>query len=236
MEPEKSKPEANNNKDTSDDSKLDPASSDFDPKFAIYSDKDVEGAKEEAKPFNDIEECIKAFNTERREMKNQDNAEIIAGAGPVKYERCFAPEQMMVPTNRGKKFRDVTVRMEAFRAGPLGQLREWKEEKVRVKVWTRALDQIRGYAIGFVAAFDKHWNLALTDVDEQFQRRRTRNTWCPDRKLKRKYLPSDLPIEYKVGTSTIRIVRIKGKFEVCVRHVPQVLLRGEHVVMVAKAP
>ena len=65
MEPEKSKPEANNNKDTtSDESKLDPASSGFDPKFAIYSDKDIEGGKE-AKPFNDIEACIKAFNVER---------------------------------------------------------------------------------------------------------------------------------------------------------------------------
>ena len=31
----------------------------------------------------------------------------------------------------------------------------------------------------------------------------------------------------------VRILKIKKKVELCVRHVPQVLLRGEHVVMVA---
>ena len=40
-------------------------------------------------------------------------------------------------------------------------------------------------------------------------------------------------IEWKVGESVFRIVKIKKKVEVCVRHVPQVLLRGEHVVMLA---
>ena len=31
----------------------------------------------------------------------------------------------------------------------------------------------------------------------------------------------------------VRILKIKKKVELCVRHVPQVLLRGEHVVMMA---
>ena len=81
---------------------------------------------------------------------------------------------------------------------------------MRVKVWTRGLDQIRGTATAFIAAFDKHWNLALTDVDEQFSRLRQRKTWCPERKLKRKLLPADLPVEYEIGNSRMRVVKIQG--------------------------
>ena len=32
----------------------------------------------------------------------------------------------------------------------------------------------------------------------------------------------------------MRILKLKRKVEVCVRHAPQLLLRGEHVVMVAR--
>ena len=72
------------------------------------------------------------------------------------------------------------------------------------------MDQIRGTATAYIAAFDKHWNLALTDVDEQFSRLRQRKTWCPERNLKRKLLPADLPVEYKIGNSRMRVVKIRG--------------------------
>lgn len=107
-------------------------------------------------------------------------------------------------------------------------------EKTRVKVWTRGLDEIRGFATGYIAAFDKHWNLALTDVDEHFNRLRSRKAYSGTEKSKPKLVPRDLPVELKVGSSLMRVLRIQGKHEVCVRHVPQVLLKGEHIVMVAK--
>ena len=40
--------------------------------------------------------------------------------------------------------------------------------------------------------------------------------------------------EFKVGESVFRILKVKRKVEICVRHTPQVLLRGEHVVMVSR--
>jgi small nuclear ribonucleoprotein (snRNP)-like protein len=111
---------------------------------------------------------------------------------------------------------------------------------VNVQVWTRGVNNIRGVAAGFLVAFDKHWNLALRDVDEEFTRKRSRKTLFsggrPPVRCGQKLMPRDLPVEVKVGgggTALLRVVKIRGKFEVCVRHVAQVLLRGEHVVMVS---
>ena len=39
---------------------------------------------------------------------------------------------------------------------------------------------VRGVATGFIVAFDKHWNLAMKDVEEQFTRRRTSKVLRPD--------------------------------------------------------
>ena len=108
------------------------------------------------------------------------------------------------------------------------------------QVWTRGVNNIRGVCSGFLIAFDKHWNLALKDVDEEFTRKRSRKSFVDgcstsDAKPREKLLPHDLPVEVRTGASVLRIVKIRGKFEVCERHVPQVLLRGEHVVMVAQA-
>ena len=81
----------------------------------------------------------------------------------------------------------------------------------------------------------QHWNLALTDVDEQFTRRRARKAPVTGGTQPRSG-PGDeagAAREWRVGESVFRILKIKRKVEICVRHVPQVLLRGEHVVMVA---
>jgi len=45
-------------------------------------------------------------------------------------------------------------------------------EGVRIKVLVREAHHIKGYAIGTLVAHDKHWNLALVDVFEQYNRRR----------------------------------------------------------------
>lgn len=39
--------------------------------------------------------------------------------------------------------------------------------------WSIMCQGVRGVATGFIVAFDKHWNLAMKDVEEQFTRRRT---------------------------------------------------------------
>merc|ERR1719452_131373 len=113
-------------------------------------------------------------------------------------------------------------------------LKRCMEEGERVKVWTRGVLGTRGVTTGFIAAFDKHWNMALTDVDEQFTRRRSRKAPVPGG-VGAGVLGGGEIREFRVGESVVKILKVKKKVEICVRHVPQVLLRGEHVVMVASS-
>ena len=72
-------------------------------------------------------------------------------------ERQFLPEQMPVATRGERQFRNVVRRMEEFtsRSGPLFVLKQCRDNKTRVRVWTRGVAGVRGVATGFIAAFDK---------------------------------------------------------------------------------
>ena len=80
----------------------------------------------------------------------------------------------------------------------------------------------------------QHWNLALTDVDEQFTRRRARKVAVKGGTEPRNGAGTGEQREFKVGESLFRIIKVKKKVEICARHSPQILLRGEHVVMVSR--
>ena len=81
---------------------------------------------------------------------------------------------------------------------------------------------VRGVATGFIVAFDKHWNLAMKDVEEQFTRRRTskvpRHVQYHDNKFKvpalggRKQQTKDKDCEKreeKIGESVVRVVKVE---------------------------
>ncbi|XP_063603977.1 U7 snRNA-associated Sm-like protein LSm11 [Penaeus indicus] len=88
--------------------------------------------------------------------------------GPV--ERKFTEDQGLLQSRGPRRRRNVISRMQEMK-GPLAVLRRCKEENIRVKVYTRNQSEVRGVLTGFVVAFDKHWNLALRDVDEVFQKK-----------------------------------------------------------------
>ncbi|XP_063862836.1 U7 snRNA-associated Sm-like protein LSm11 [Scylla paramamosain] len=85
-------------------------------------------------------------------------------------ERRFTAEQGLIRGKGPKRMRNVITRMEEMK-GPLALLTHCRDNSVRVKVYTRNHSEVRGVLTGYVVAFDKHWNLALRDVDEVFQKR-----------------------------------------------------------------
>ncbi|CAF4838230.1 unnamed protein product [Pieris macdunnoughi] len=97
------------------------------------------------------------------------------------------------------------------------------------QIITRNDTGIRGYLQANVIAFDKQWNLALTDVLEVWKRKGPR---------KRK-VPPGLGTPVRKGTaaaiSPIPVVTEKplgGGIWECSRHIPQLMVRGEHIVII----
>lgn len=218
-----------------DDKELDPEGSEFKPLRAIY-DPAFE-VSDNAVVQDNVEKCIAVIEGRvrtKKVVKEEDEGEKESkGKEEVKLERQFRPEQLAQPTRPRKMKKGVLERMKEVE-GPLGGLRKLLEQGAKVRVWTRGVQGVRGVATGFIVAFDKHWNLALKDVEEQFTRRRTSKVPAlgQDKESERSGKKGR---EEKIGESVVRVVQVLRKVEICVRHVPQVLLRGEHVVMVATA-
>jgi len=219
------------------DKELNPEGSEFKPLRAIY-DPAFE-VSDNAVVQDNVEKCIAVIEgrvrTKKvvREEKEQEKGEEVA----VKLERQFKPEQLAQPTRPRRMKKGVLERMKEVE-GPLGGLRKLLEQGTKARVWTRGVQGVRGVATGFIVAFDKHWNLAMKDVEEQFTRRRTSKVPALGQRTQQanvKDCHRNRQNEEKIGESVVRVVQVLRKVEVCVRHVPQVLLRGEHVVMVAAA-
>jgi len=216
---------------------LDPEGSEFQPLRAIY-DPAFE-VSDNVVVQDNVEKCIAVIEGRVRTKKVVDQKDVKGEEEELKLERQFKPEQLAQPTRPRKVKKGVLDRMKEVE-GPLGGLRRLMEHGTKARVWTRGVQGIRGVATGFIVAFDKHWNLALRDVEEQFTRRRTAKVPAlgqSNHQLKKKdHLKEGKRREdEKMGESVVRVVQVMRKVEVCIRHVPQVLLRGEHVVMVAAA-
>ncbi|CAH1373356.1 hypothetical protein MTP99_014763 [Tenebrio molitor] len=144
-------------------------------------------------------------------------------------ERRWLPHQLPIPSKKKRIDKNVFTRMERV-VGPLEFLKKCREKRCRIKVWTRHSHDIRGYCIAYLVAFDKHWNLALEDVEEVWTR------------PKRRKIPAldgarfDLKFRPKVLPPPIKIVETTNKTETCSRHVGQLLLRGEHVAFIVILP
>ncbi|XP_064625503.1 uncharacterized protein LOC135486538 [Lineus longissimus] len=96
---------------------------------------------------------------------------LIHGAGKTSPP---LPDMMLKGKQKSMSQRNVLSRMKEYgnqrKKGPLSLLYRAVEERIRVKVWTRSAKQLRGYCKGYIVAFDRHWNLAMVDVDEVFSK------------------------------------------------------------------
>ena len=106
----------------------------------------------------------------------------------------------------------------AATGGPLTLLAGALERQVRVRVVTRHGRGVRGVAVGFLRAFDRFFNLVLADVEEHYTVRL--------RSVREGAGPDGAP-----GRSRTAHTQEHRR-----RHLKQVFLRGEHVVLVSLPP
>ena len=210
---------------SSSESEIDAGSSSFSALKALYSPN--MGLDPEAPVFDNVDKFVSVC-MEKQQGNNKKKQAKEETVPPM--TRSFLPSQMPVP-GKSKNLPNLLKAMSRFAeaGGPLSLLSKCVGEAKRVRVVTRGVRGLRGHCTGVPVAFDKHWNLALVDVDERFVRKRRRK--CPVAPETRSQWVGEE--EERVGSSVVRVVLRRRNTEVCERHVTQVVLRGEHVALVS---
>ncbi|WAQ96124.1 LSM11-like protein [Mya arenaria] len=167
---------------------LDPTSPRFDPRRALYSRVEPFPGTS-SRQFNNLTEfenflqgkdakSMKQKKTEKE--KSEDNKDVgivaIRAAAQARenvrkkaiLEKNAGPLERSKTQERRRMVRTLFTVIEGYDKGPLSLLRRCMSERLKVEVMIRAAVSVRSKCRGFVAAFDKHFNMALVDVDETF--------------------------------------------------------------------
>ncbi|XP_006864021.1 PREDICTED: U7 snRNA-associated Sm-like protein LSm11 [Chrysochloris asiatica] len=165
--------------------RLDVSSDSFDPLLALYAPRLPPIPYPNAPCFNNLAEyesflktAITAASGTLGRTRRRHNAPT---PDPERIQRL---RRLMVTkeeedgaagtTRRGRRSqkapRNVLTRMPLHEGSPLGELHRCIREGVKVNVHIRTFKGLRGVCTGFLVAFDKFWNMALTDVDETYRK------------------------------------------------------------------
>ncbi|XP_053674759.1 U7 snRNA-associated Sm-like protein LSm11 [Anopheles nili] len=233
------------NKDSDSSSELDVGNSRFDPLKALYSAKfkvpvaraklhdnvQTLEAKQNllggfAQPFD--EERVKAIRAASSSKKNIPPPELIP-------QRRFLPEQGLVYRERSIRHKkNIFLRLEKGWEGPLSLMKQWMDERTRVRIDIRKQKGVRGYLTGVIEIFDRHWNIAVSDVHETWSRRKYRystNTLHPESII----APQDCSDRLRnlgIVLPKTKVACDGSKNVIITRNVPQLFVKGTHVVLV----
>jgi small nuclear ribonucleoprotein (snRNP)-like protein len=127
-------------------------------------------------------------------------------------------------SKRPKKLSAFASLAAQHETGPLSLLYTAFTKRQRVRVVIRYVNGIRGTLTGFLIAFDKHFNMILRDVDEVYS----------PRNVSLEAL-SNVERELKRRQSAGKSDQCHGEWHVRKRHMKQMMVRGDNVVLVYKA-
>lgn len=234
-------------------------SRDFDPLEALQTEG-LEPPNPRVRPLDNLNKCRQLLPKEVPESILNVSHKSRTAESIEAQERAKARTSLL-HEKAAEKARQVKIfDMLADKAkGPLGFLSACYHEKGRVQVWTRHTRGVRGNLFGFLKAFDGHLNMILQDVEEVYTVRR-----LVPRLVRKRGRGSKIPAEEShndcsssvaesSNLSTIseqsaeklskeideiseglKELRLFPKLEHRRRHVGQVFLRGDSVVMVRR--
>eukprot|EP01114_Cavostelium_apophysatum_P003458 TRINITY_DN13355_c0_g1_i1.p1 TRINITY_DN13355_c0_g1~~TRINITY_DN13355_c0_g1_i1.p1 ORF type:complete len:296 (-),score=24.68 TRINITY_DN13355_c0_g1_i1:212-1099(-) len=158
---------------------LDFFSESFNPLKALYELKTIPSTLPKVKPFDFLSKCkfllppndpnfipLKAKKKEavltetERTIKDIDQKR-------AQVRKQFLKEKKQQEQESYKPA--LQVMTEKFSEGPLSLLKRCMEEKCRIRVAIRRVNTIRGYCVGNLQAFDKHMNMVLRNVEEDYE-------------------------------------------------------------------
>ncbi|XP_054008674.1 U7 snRNA-associated Sm-like protein LSm11 isoform X1 [Hylaeus anthracinus] len=161
---------ADDESSTTSEESVDVKSDKFDPMKALYSSKTQLSLKT---PVYDNVSKFEAVMSGLSDQMKTKNKLTNVKQGESSKQRSLPGQEPVSGTRIGGRTRNswknVLSKMQRT-LGPLGVLHEYMESRTRVKVYTRNACGIRGHVEAYVAAFDKHWNLALEDCFEVWTR------------------------------------------------------------------
>ena len=158
-----------------------------------------------------------------------------------------------------KKLGPFATVAENHRQGPFSMLYKLFEKRQRIRILVRYVNGIRGTLTGYLVAYDKHFNMILRDVDEVYCPRPNTNDYSKndaindmenendnreegELKATEQVVPSNLELELGRRTKALAQTTKKNSshknskdWSLRQRHMQQILVRGDNVVMVYKA-
>ncbi len=158
----------------------------------------------------------------RRILKNAPHHDDAASTSSVKTLLDAAT----VPVVRKR----IKTMLSKEHQGPMAALTRCVEERVRVRILVRGRAMVRRILNAYVVAFDSHWNLALRDVDETYVRSKKVAVFRQNRAGNEQQSGISVP-------DVLRYVSLdkhyKRNAELMSRHLNQVFLKGDNVVLIS---
>lgn len=132
--------------------------------------------------------------------------------------------------------KNLLNRLDKIAVGPLAAVKRWMDTKARVRIYVRKQHGIRGYVSGVIEMFDRHWNLAISDVCESWRRRKYRCMVIPGPQLDTPQDCSERLRQLGISLPAVETRIADKKHLICTRKVPQMLVLGEQIVLVTVEP
>ncbi|KAG8438783.1 hypothetical protein GDO86_005106 [Hymenochirus boettgeri] len=178
-----------------------------------------------------------------------------------RLRRMMVPEtedKKVTRPRRDRTPRNVLTRMEVLAGSPLGELNRCVQERIRIQVHIRTFKGLRGVCSGFILAFDKFWNMLFDKLklqesgETESEPQEAPSTKKPSvailsthgkkvKEISTSHGPSNVSNRTKgeveeIGKEgTDDRPKKKGKVDyqqVLTRHMKQVFIRGENVLLV----